>query len=67
MPNRPFRFLHASDFRLDAVPRGLTEVPDHLRDTLLDAPFQAAKRVFDTALVNAWPSWSCPGTSSARN
>jgi len=51
MPNRPFRFLHASDFRLDAVPRGLTEVPDHLRDTLLDAPFTAARRVFNTALA----------------
>ena len=51
MPDRSFRFLHASDFRLDAVPRGLTEVPDHLRDTLLDAPYNAARRVFDTALA----------------
>jgi DNA repair exonuclease SbcCD nuclease subunit len=51
MTNRPFRFLHASDFHLDAVPHGLTEVPDHLRDTLLDAPYHAARRVFDTALT----------------
>jgi DNA repair exonuclease SbcCD nuclease subunit len=51
MSNRSFRFLHASDFRLDAVPRGLTEVPDHLRDTLLDAPYSAARRVFDAALA----------------
>ena len=51
MSNRSFRFLHASDFRLDAVPRGLTEVPDHLRNTLLDAPYAAARRVFDTALA----------------
>ena len=50
MPERSFRFLHASDFRLDAVPRGLTEVPDHLRDTLLNAPYSAARKVFDTAL-----------------
>ncbi len=50
MPNRPFRFLHASDLRLDAVPRGLSEVPDHLRDCLLDAPYTAARRVFDAAL-----------------
>ena len=50
MSDRSFRFLHTSDFRLDAVPHGLTEVPDHLRDTLLDAPFAAARRVFDTAL-----------------
>ncbi len=51
MSDRSFRFLHASDFRLDAVPRGLTEVPDHLRDTLLDAPYTAARRVFDAALA----------------
>ncbi|MEI8372700.1 MAG: hypothetical protein WCJ35_07685 [Planctomycetota bacterium] len=51
MSDRSFRFLHASDFRLEVVPRGLTEVPDHLRDTLLDAPYTAARRVFDTALA----------------
>jgi DNA repair exonuclease SbcCD nuclease subunit len=51
MSNRSFRFLHTSDFRLDAVPRGLSEVPDHLRDALLDAPYAAARRVFDTALA----------------
>ena len=51
MSHRSFRFLHTSDFRLDAVPRGLTEVPDQLRDTLLDAPLNAARRVFDAALT----------------
>ncbi len=51
MSNRSFRFLHTSDFRLDAVPRGLSEVPDHLRNALLDAPYAAARRVFDTALA----------------
>jgi hypothetical protein len=50
MPDRPIRFLHSADFRLDAVMRGLTEVPDHLRDCLLDAPYTAARRVFDAAL-----------------
>ncbi len=50
MSDRPFRFLHASDFRLDVVMRGLAEVPDHLRDRLLDAPYTAARRVFDTAI-----------------
>ena len=50
MPERPFRFLHTSDFRLDAVPRGLAEVPDHLRDCLLNAPFTAARRTFDAAI-----------------
>ncbi len=50
MPERPFRFLHAADFRLDAAMRGLAEVPDHLRDCLLDAPYTAARKVFDAAL-----------------
>ena len=51
MSYRSFRFLQASDFRLDAVPHGLTEVADHLRDILLDAPYTAARGVFDTALA----------------
>ncbi|MEX2114810.1 MAG: metallophosphoesterase [Pirellulales bacterium] len=46
----PFRFLHASDFHLDRPPRGLVEVPDHLRAALVDAPYRAAERVFDAAL-----------------
>jgi DNA repair exonuclease SbcCD nuclease subunit len=50
MSERPFRFLHSADFRLDSVMRGLSEVPDHLRDCLLDAPFTAARRVIDAAL-----------------
>ena len=50
MPDRPFRILHSAEFRLDAVMRGLAEVPDHLRDCLLDAPYTAARKVFDAAL-----------------
>ncbi len=50
MPNRPFRFLHSSDFHLESVPYGLAEVPDHLRDTLIDTAYRAAQRVFDTAI-----------------
>ncbi len=46
----PFRFLHASDFHLDRPPRGLAEVPDHLRAALVEAPYRAAERVFDAAL-----------------
>ncbi len=45
-----FRFIHASDFHLDRPPRGLVEVPDHLREALVDAPYRAAERVFDAAL-----------------
>ncbi len=46
----PFSFIHASDFHLDRPPRGLAEVPDHLRDALIDAPYRAAERVFDAAI-----------------
>jgi len=51
MSNWPFRFIHASDLHLDQMPSGLAEVPDHLRDTLIDVSYQAAELVFDTALV----------------
>jgi DNA repair exonuclease SbcCD nuclease subunit len=44
------RFLHASDFHLDQPPHGLIEIPEHLRSLLLDAPFTAARRVFDAAI-----------------
>jgi DNA repair protein SbcD/Mre11 len=48
--HQPFRFLHASDLHLDQPPRGLTEVPDHLRAALVDAPYRAAERIFDAAI-----------------
>ncbi len=47
---RGFRFIHASDFHLERPPRGLTEVPDHLRDLLLDAAYEAASHVFHFAV-----------------
>ncbi len=50
MSDRPFRFIHAGDFHLERPLYGLSEVPDHLRDLLVDAPYRAAQRVFDTAL-----------------
>jgi len=45
-----FRFVQASDFHLEELARGLAEVPDHLRDLLLDLPYRAAQQVFDVAL-----------------
>ncbi|HTN76463.1 MAG TPA: hypothetical protein VL096_14490, partial [Pirellulaceae bacterium] len=44
------RFMHAADLRLDLPIVGLDEVPPHLRDLLVDAPYDAARRVFDAAL-----------------
>lgn len=51
MPIRPFRFIHAGDFHLERPLMGVTEVPDHMRDLFLEAPFTAAKGVFDAALA----------------
>jgi DNA repair exonuclease SbcCD nuclease subunit len=50
MPPIPFRFLHASDFHLERPPSGMAEVPDHLLPRLVDSPYRAAERVFDTAV-----------------
>jgi len=50
MLGRSFRFLHAAEFQLDTPTGGLAEWPPHLRDDLIDAPYHAARRVFDTAI-----------------
>lgn len=50
MSEHGFRFLQASDLHLEQPIRGLVEIPDHFRDTIIDAPLVAAQRVFDTAL-----------------
>ena len=51
MSNCPFRFIHAGDLHLESPPAGLTEVPEHLRQLLLDVAYLAAERVFETALA----------------
>ncbi len=51
MPSRTFRFVQASDFRLDQTPRGLAEIPDHLTEPLIEAAYRAAAAVFDLALA----------------
>ncbi|NLF06801.1 MAG: hypothetical protein GX594_02320 [Pirellulaceae bacterium] len=51
MSSRPFRFIHAGDFHLERPLMGVAEVPDHLREVFLEAPFFAAKCVFDAALA----------------
>ena len=50
MSNRPFRFVHASDFHLELPPGRVTEVPEHLKDLFLDAASMAAERVFETVI-----------------
>jgi len=51
MSHGPFRFVHASDFHLEHPLAGVADVPDHLRDRFIDAPYQAAARVFDMVLA----------------
>jgi hypothetical protein len=51
MSSSSFRFIHASDFHLERPLAGLSEVPKALRDALIEAPFAAARRVFDAAMA----------------
>jgi DNA repair exonuclease SbcCD nuclease subunit len=48
---QPIRLVHASDFHLEMPVYGLAEVPDHLRELLIEAPYHAAEQVFETALA----------------
>lgn len=51
MSGDSFRFLHASDFHLEQPPYGLLDIPEHLQDRLIDAPFRSAAGVFETAIL----------------
>lgn len=46
----PFSFVHASDLQLGAPLFGVADLPDDLRDRMVDARYTAARRVFDLAL-----------------
>jgi DNA repair exonuclease SbcCD nuclease subunit len=50
MPPSPIRFVHAGDFHLERVAGGVTDVPEHLAELFIEAPYTATQRVFDTAL-----------------
>lgn len=50
MSTKPVRLVHSSDLRIDRPLHGLTEAPEELRKLLREAPYEAAQRVFDTAL-----------------
>jgi DNA repair protein SbcD/Mre11 len=45
-----FRFLHAGGFALHQPLGGLAEIPESLRELFIEAPYQAAQRVFDIAI-----------------
>ena len=51
MSQPPLRFLHSGDFHLERPLSGVADVPSHLRELFLDAPYIAARRVFEAALA----------------
>ena len=52
MSGESFRFIHSSDFHLERPLGDLDSVPSHLRDAMVEAPWKAARAVFEAALVD---------------
>jgi DNA repair exonuclease SbcCD nuclease subunit len=50
MSQAPLRFVHAGDLHLERPLSGMAEIPEHLREAFLEAPYLAAEQVFETAL-----------------
>jgi DNA repair exonuclease SbcCD nuclease subunit len=50
MSQAPLRFVHAGDLHLERPLSGVAEIPEHLREAFLEAPYLAAEQVFETAL-----------------
>jgi DNA repair exonuclease SbcCD nuclease subunit len=48
--SQAFRFLQAGDFHLEQPLYGLADIPDDWRHLFVDAPLQAARKVFETAI-----------------
>ena len=51
MSQPPLRFVHAGDLHLERPLSGVAQVPDHLREAFLEAPYLAAEQVFETVLT----------------
>ncbi len=51
MGKESFRFVHASDFHLERAMQGLLDVPDHLRNGLVEAAWKATEAIFEHAMV----------------
>jgi DNA repair exonuclease SbcCD nuclease subunit len=51
MSQPPLRFVHAGDLHLERPLGGVAEVPGHLRENFLEAPYLAAEQIFETALT----------------
>ena len=51
MGKESFRFIHAGDFHLERPMQDLLDLPEHLKNALVDAPWKAAETIFETAMV----------------
>ncbi len=51
MAQPPLRFVHAGDLHLERPLWGVAEVPPHLREAFLEAPYLAAQQIVETALT----------------
>ena len=51
MSQPPLRFVHAGDLHLERPLSGVAEIPAHLREAFLEAPYLAAEQIFETALT----------------
>ncbi len=51
MAKESIRFIHAGDFHLERPMQDLMDLPEHLKQTLVDAPWKAAEAVFETAVI----------------
>ncbi|MGB1927235.1 MAG: metallophosphoesterase family protein [Rubripirellula sp.] len=50
MSAESFRFIHASDFHLERPMADLDELPEHLREAMVQAPRDAVTSIFDAAI-----------------
>ncbi len=50
MNQEAFQFLQLTDLRLELPCGGLSEVPDQLREVLIDAPYRATERIIELAI-----------------
>ncbi len=51
MASPPLRFVQTGDLHLETPLHGVAEIPESLRDAFVDAPYQAAEKVFDAVLA----------------
>ncbi|MBX3421411.1 MAG: DNA repair exonuclease [Pirellulaceae bacterium] len=51
MAKESFRFIHASDFHLERPLQDIYDLPEHLKRTLVEAPWKAAEAVFEHAII----------------